>query len=55
MTDKTDQRRDFETQLKWGKTNRTHLTECGVKIQFANGGLREMWNGFEMLVAKPEG
>jgi len=33
MTDKTEQRRDFETQLKRGKTNRNHWTECAVKTQ----------------------
>jgi len=32
-TDKTDQRCDFETQLKCGKTDRTHQTECGVETE----------------------
>jgi len=33
-TDKTDQKCDFETKLKRGKTGRTHWTECGVRTEW---------------------
>jgi len=33
MTDKTDQRRDYETTRKCGKTDRTHSTECSVRTE----------------------
>jgi len=41
-------------QLKCGKTDRTHGTECDVRT-VASGGLREMCNGYELLVVKDEG
>jgi len=33
MTDKRDQRRDYETTRKCGKTDRTHPKECSVRTE----------------------
>jgi hypothetical protein len=41
-TNKKDQKCDFETQLKCGKTDRTHQTECGVRT--------ELWKWLERKV-----
>jgi hypothetical protein len=55
MTDKTDKSGYFETELQMSKNWWNSLDRKWHENWDVNIGLREMWNGCEMLVAKGYG
>jgi len=42
MTDKTDKRIDYDTELQYKKNYRTHQTECGVRTQLLTVGWKNV-------------